>query len=100
MPDFPMTKEQFRAWLERQGPDDVVGVPRVGESCPLAEACSLGKPFAQRIYVGKWQWGFTKGGGDFALPEWAQEFVDAIDGMETEGITAQACLDLLGEEPK
>ena len=39
MSDFPITREQFAAWLNSKADDEVVGVSWNSDRCPVAYAC-------------------------------------------------------------
>ena len=72
---FPLTREQFAAWLDSKPADEVVGFAMDNCSCPLAKVLSAPH---RAITVGDKTYSDEYGSIGF-LPKWAQKFVYSID---------------------
>ncbi len=94
-----IVKYKFKNWLKSKDPDefvsgnkDVVGLSWC-DTCPLAT-------YLNSEYEGSYWVGTTMFGKDGAvrnsnLPEWAQEFVDAVDDSGSRKFTAREALKAL-----
>ena len=94
----------FRAWLEGQPPDAIVGTTNHWTSCPLA---NWRKTFGEECAVGCDTTTRTDLPQEFELPEWAHLFVHGLDDRHVaeddeftylqEPVTAGECLQVLKE---
>ncbi len=91
----------FRDWLSYHG-TDVVGVPDGGRTCPLA--CWLSEVEEVPCMVGVVTYGYVheyEQYGTWAyvpvgrLPEWAIQFVHAVDCHAADKVTGEVALTLL-----
>jgi hypothetical protein len=88
-----LTKKAFVAWLQAKTPEEIVGMARTGNACPIA------------MFLGEWheyrfvfEDAYRAGAQLVELPGWARNFVKAIDDTG-DAVTAAQALEALGVKP-
>ena len=96
--DYPLSIEEFRAWLESKDENEIVGSSNCLESCPISNALKQGKYKFNEVLVD--DEGETRL-NDWIIwenPDWVYSFVDKVDSFgegEEVQVTAQQALELL-----
>ena len=89
-----LTKADFRAWLLRQEPDDIVGIPQDGAYCPIATY--LSREFNVRGQVEEIFRIEYDSQREYPLPAWASRFILKVDRAGKE-VTTKHALQILSE---
>lgn len=100
--DFPISREQFKQWLEGKGDNAIVGRTCYNYDCPLAVACHeiTGN---DDIVILTHTWLKKPKTKDRDLPPWAQDVVIRIDAISSnigEYVIASQALAILAEIPE
>jgi hypothetical protein len=102
--DFPITREQFRQWLEGKDAENVVGYTCNNNACPIATA--LLEVTRTAYNVGSLFYYIEDGTfhkpEDFKpVPIWAADFISHVDadGSEDVSVKASTALAILEEIP-
>jgi hypothetical protein len=87
-----LTIEDFTSWLQSRQPDELVGVPRDCNRCPLATFLheTTGKEGVYVSLVEVYAWDTAS----IPTPEWAQALIHTVDTTD-ESVNAQYILDWL-----
>lgn len=100
-PSCPINKQEFRRWLKRYEPDQVIGINQTDNLCPLARYLaddffflSLTEAMDVSVHPDKIQ---ISDRFSFVPPEWAKQFIEAVDKIDhfDNRVTAQEALHLL-----
>lgn len=92
---FP-TRVAFAAWLETKHPRTKVGDPGCTENCPLAKF--LTQTTGKSHFVGGVEAyetdkeGFRVKGSSAKLPQWAANFIDTVDSLDADSVSATTAL--------
>lgn len=79
---FPLTKQEFRAYLRKQHPERrFQKLDPCACACPLAMALTEAPTFLTRVAVDgrAIRWEYVGGSIRSRLPRWGQRFVEAVD---------------------
>lgn len=101
--DFPITRQQFREWLEEKDPQAIIGQSYDQSKCPLATACQELDRRDIRVLYADWVIGPRKPYQRYRpLPRWAYAVREKVDRLsETPSdITAETVLNVLEEIPE
>jgi hypothetical protein len=86
--EFPITREQFAAWLASKGETYPVGFANHCRSCPLATA--INQPNIRILtasYSDEDPAQYYGTPPEYALPEWARSFAETVDKEFTDTTT-------------
>lgn len=106
--DYPLTIEDFKAWLESKADKDIAGKVARADSCPLANAllqCTYTEE-GNQVRVGyrttEVDPYFVSETLRFENPDWVEKFISKIDGLsdEEKSVTVKEALEVLEEIEK
>jgi hypothetical protein len=93
-------RHEFKAWLDTQNPNAVVGKIDKMDACPLANFLVVIKGF-DRAYVGDNGNCQVQHDGEalqnLQMPSWATAFVLAVDAGDSEAITALEAINIVND---
>lgn len=72
-----LVKDEFVSWLKGKEPTDAVGYRTIVSTCPIATY--LNETTGNRYSVNPFKYGLRDNGLYTELPEWAKDFVRAVD---------------------
>jgi hypothetical protein len=94
---FPLTKDEFGAWLSKQDPKAIVGTACDGDDCPIAKC--LQAQGHRQAWIGEKVYCLSELGSysnNLMLPDWAVKFAEDLDlKFMTKDVTAAQALGLL-----